>query len=309
MRNILVSLMVLLCLNACTQIELASHVVKQVFPPPQTQGSFKVGNPYKIGGKQYYPKEEYNFVQTGIASWYGPQFHGKKTANGETFNMHELTAAHKTLQMPSIVRVTNLENGRSLVVRINDRGPYKRGRIIDLSKKSAELLGFKGQGTAKVKIEILPEESRRIAMLAKRGRNTNGYEVAMNQPRTKIQSRKPVSYSDGPPENIEPAAGKGPYRIVPVTQELLAYPKPFISNVPVQSSHIYVQAGAFSVYENAVKLRDRLERFSKVEIFPTNTGGKKLYRVRLAATDVAQADTLLMQLAENGNNDAIIIVD
>ena len=95
-------------LSACTEIQLASHLYKQASPP--NQGSFKVGNPYKISGRTYYPEERYDLVETGIASWYGPQFHGKLTANGETFDMDELTAAHKTLQMPSIVRVTNLEN-------------------------------------------------------------------------------------------------------------------------------------------------------------------------------------------------------
>ncbi|MEM7651444.1 MAG: RlpA-like double-psi beta-barrel domain-containing protein, partial [Pseudomonadota bacterium] len=102
-------------LAGCAELELASHVVKQSPIPAssKTKGTFKVGNPYKIAGQTYYPRETYSFEQTGIASWYGPNFHGKKTANGEIFDMYELTAAHKTLQMPSLVRVTNLENGKS----------------------------------------------------------------------------------------------------------------------------------------------------------------------------------------------------
>ncbi len=129
-------------------------------------GKYKVGRPYRIDGIWYYPKVDYDYVETGIASWYGPGFHGKKTANGEIYDQDALTAAHRTLPMPSLVRVTNLQNGRSLVVRLNDRGPFKRGRIIDLSKRSADLLGFTRQGTAKVRVEILEEESRTLAAVA-----------------------------------------------------------------------------------------------------------------------------------------------
>ena len=93
--------------------------------------------------------------QTGIASWYGPQFHGKRTANGEYFDQEELTAAHPTLPMPVLVRVTNLENGRSLVVRVNDRGPFVNGREIDLSRKAAELLGYDRKGTARVRVQYV----------------------------------------------------------------------------------------------------------------------------------------------------------
>ena len=129
-------------------------------------GKYKVGRPYRIDGIWYYPKVDYDYVETGIASWYGPGFHGKKTANGEIYDQDALTAAHRTLPLPSLVRVTNLQNGRSLVVRLNDRGPFKRGRIIDLSKRSADLLEITRQGTAKVRVEILEEESRTLAAVA-----------------------------------------------------------------------------------------------------------------------------------------------
>lgn len=175
------ALTALVFISGCTEVQLASHLTKRINPPPKSVGTFKVGSSYKIKGKTYYPQEDYEYVETGIASWYGPQFHGKQTANGEIFDMNELTAAHKTLQMPSLVRVTNLDNGRSLVVRVNDRGPYSRGRIIDLSKRSAELLGFKVQGTAKVKVEVMKQESLQIAQAAKQGIDTSGYEVAVNR--------------------------------------------------------------------------------------------------------------------------------
>src|SRR5512143_1050585 len=101
------------------------------------RGTYKIGAPYKIDGVTYTPQEEFNHVETGVASWYGPGFHGKSTANGERYDQSERTAAHRTLQMPSIVRVTNLDNGMSTVVRINDRGPFARSRVIDLSRTAA----------------------------------------------------------------------------------------------------------------------------------------------------------------------------
>ena len=135
-------------------------------PNGQPIGDYKLGKPYTVAGVWYYPKVDYDYLETGIASWYGPGFNGEKTANGETYDQTELTAAHRTLPMPSMVRVSNLENGRSVVVRINDRGPFKNGRIIDLSKRAAELLEIIGKGTAKVRVTILPHESRQLAAIA-----------------------------------------------------------------------------------------------------------------------------------------------
>ena len=129
-------------------------------------GTYKVGKPYQVEGKWYYPKVDLAYDERGVASWYGPNFHGKKTANGEIFDMTLISAAHKTLPMPSVVRVTNLENGRSLIIRINDRGPFVRGRIIDLSRRAAELLGFSNKGTAMVQVRLLQDESRRAALEA-----------------------------------------------------------------------------------------------------------------------------------------------
>ena len=126
--------------------------------------TYKVGNPYKINGKWYYPAINYEYDEVGYASWYGPGFHGKKTANGEIFNQNLISAAHRTLPLPSIVKVTNLENGKVLsFVRVNDRGPFAKNRIIDLSKEAAKELGFVNRGVAKVRVEILEDESRKFA--------------------------------------------------------------------------------------------------------------------------------------------------
>ncbi len=142
-------------------------------------GVYKVGNPYKIMGRWYYPKEDYSYSEVGIASWYGEDFHAKKTANGEVYDMNTLTAAHRTLPLPSIVKVTNLENGRSLVLRVNDRGPYAKERIIDISKRGAQLLGYQTKGITKVKVEIMAEESKALkaAMLGQKTSNISRIPV------------------------------------------------------------------------------------------------------------------------------------
>jgi peptidoglycan lytic transglycosylase len=116
---------------------------------------FKVGAPYQVDGKWYYPKFVDNYEATGIASWYGTSYDGHETANGEIYDVDALTAAHPTLQLPSLVRVTNLENGRSLVLRVNDRGPFLKGRVIDLSQAAARELGFEDQGLARVHVQYL----------------------------------------------------------------------------------------------------------------------------------------------------------
>jgi rare lipoprotein A len=124
-------------------------------PVPKGGGTYRVGKPYTVGGRIYVPEEDANYREEGLASWYGDDFHGRLTANGEVFDMGALTAAHPTLPMPSYARVTNLRNGKSLIVRVNDRGPYHGNRLIDVSNKAAELLEFKGNGTAKVRVEYV----------------------------------------------------------------------------------------------------------------------------------------------------------
>lgn len=133
---------------------------------PYTSGNYpgilKIGNPYDIAGRTYYPAHDPDYVEEGIASWYGPKFHGRATANGERFDQNQLTAAHRTLPLPSMVRVTNLENGRVSILKVNDRGPFAKDRIIDLSKKAAEDLGVIAKGTAHVRVEYLPNETRQL---------------------------------------------------------------------------------------------------------------------------------------------------
>ncbi len=134
---------------------LSPRVIKVGDPVPKGGGVFKLGDPYLAGGKWYVPVDDRSYDRVGLASWYGDFFHGRRTANGEIYDMNSLTGAHPTLPLPTYVAVTNLANNRTVVVRINDRGPYHDGRLIDLSHKAAELLGFYGHGTAAVRVHYL----------------------------------------------------------------------------------------------------------------------------------------------------------
>src|SRR5882762_8889343 len=166
-----IALVVLLGLlaSACTSSRRVPPPVSSTqTTAPSAKGAYKVGTPYQIEGVWYYPAEDFSYDETGLGSWYGEAFHGKSTANGESFDLNSITAAHRTLPLPTIVEVTNLENGRSIQVRVNDRGPYARGRIIDMSRRSAQLLGFEQQGTAKVRVRILVPETIQSASPAGR---------------------------------------------------------------------------------------------------------------------------------------------
>ena len=145
---------------------------------PQISGSrarWQVGRPnytvasYQVNGVSYYPKVNYNYDETGTASWYGPGFDGKPTADGEIYDMNQMTAAHKTLPLPSVVEVSNLQNGRAVRLRVNDRGPFVEDRLIDVSRRAAQLLGFVNTGVAPVRVRILKEESIQVAQAAMRG--------------------------------------------------------------------------------------------------------------------------------------------
>jgi len=266
---------------------------------------YKVGQPYQIKGSWYYPKEDYSYDETGIASWYGDDFHDQKTANGEIYNKNELTAAHKTLPMPSLARVTNLENGRSIVVRINDRGPFSGARIIDVSQRSAQLLGFENKGTAMVRVSVLADESKAIADAMRRyGSET---EVAQaQQPSAPIQ---PAVLTPAPVavKNIEPVI------TTPETHRELVEtrPVPVVVQLPVSGNNrLYVQAGAFTVPENAQKLKQSLSRLAPTTISTVFVNGKQFYRVRLGPVpDVEHADELLNKVRQAGVANARTVVD
>ena len=219
---------------------------------------YKVGNPYKINGKWYYPAVDYQYDEVGIASWYGPGFHGKTTANGEVFDQNKISAAHRTLPMPSVVKVTNLENGLVLEkVRINDRGPFARNRIIDLSKKAAEELGFIKNGVAKVRVEILEDESRKYVSTDQK----NNY-VAEAAEVTQIRKKNLLSSSERKEKVVEKK-----------TEENL-------ENSILTNKELLIQVGAFTDHRNAKTLTEKLSEI-KAYINRVFINNKYLYRVRI----------------------------
>lgn len=219
---------------------------------------YKVGNPYKINGKWYYPAVDYQYDEVGIASWYGPGFHGKTTANGEVFDQNKISAAHRTLPMPSVVKVTNLENGLVLEkVRINDRGPFARNRIIDLSKKAAEELGFIKNGVAKVRVEILEDESRKYVSTDQK----NNY-VAEAAEVTEISKKNLLSSSERKEKVVKKKNEENLENSILINKELL------------------IQVGAFTDHRNAKTLSEKLSEF-KAYINRVFINNKYLYRVRI----------------------------
>lgn len=281
--------------------------------PGKSVGMYKVGSPYQINGVTYRPQEFDTFSETGIASWYGPGFHGKSTANGERFDTNELTAAHRVLPMPSLVRVTNLENGRSVVLRVNDRGPFAHNRVIDVSQKGAELLGFKNKGTARVRVELMARESTRLAELAKKGLSTRGQELAHNRAagshgygappvppappvirQTAVQA--PMSLDDG---SSLPGHVKGG----------VFYPDPVVQQEAVRPTTLFVQAGSFTNEAAALNLSKQLQAFGDARTYRTDVRGTIYYRVRIAATSVQDADRIHAALRRSGYADSIIVVE
>lgn len=312
-----------LFLCACAETELAGHMVKSMVedsPPASSTvgGVYKIGKPYQVAGVWYYPREDFDYDETGIASWYGPNFHGKLTANGEVFDQNTVTAAHKTLPLPTIVRVTNLENGRSLVVRINDRGPFVNGRIIDLSRRSAQLLGIENRGTAKVRVQVMGEESRALASRLKNDnpgteppivaapREAVAAETLAPPPGTKAEAPsrpvKPVqTYPTGQTldQRMDAAASAAENKIGQVSETPV-----------VKATKIYVQVGTFARYDNAIRLKATLSPVGQAQIEQVNVKGRPLFRVRFGPMATPEdADKVLDRVIGYGQQDARVVVD
>ena len=293
-------------LGACAETTLATYAVKEAAGPDK-QGTYKIGKPYQIQGVWYYPTEDYNYAETGIASWYGGDFHGKLTANGEVFDANDITAAHRTLPMPCFVRGTNLDNGRSLVVRVNDRGPFAHGRIIDVSRRAGQLLGIDEKGTAKVRVEIMAEESRALALRLRSGDKTEAPEPAA-APRAVVQAEVlPPPGSRAQPKAVTKAVPPPP---VVVGSAVDQAPDQSVKMVPVKDTQIFVQAGAFSRYDNANKLSAALNGMSQTTVSQVHTKSGTFFRVRMGPiANVTDADALLEKVIGSGYPDAKIVVD
>lgn len=182
---------------------------------PRGGGHYKIGAPYQIGGRWYVPRVDPHYDRVGVASWYGADFHGRPTANGEFYDMHALTAAHPTLPLPSYVSVTNLDNGRMLLVRVNDRGPYTGDRIIDLSRETARLLGLERQGTGRVRVRYAGaapldgNDTRERAFLASQSWNTRGRGVASSEGPQLVSVPRLVRSGRSSEQWVGPAYGLG----------------------------------------------------------------------------------------------------
>ncbi len=311
-------------LAGCAETQFLIHTAKRV---AQDDGAaaqsgsehYKVGNPYQIDNIWYYPAEDYEYDETGIASWYGAAFHGRKTANGEDYDMNSLTAAHRTLPMPSFVRVTNLGNGRSLVLKVNDRGPFAKSRIIDVSKRGAQLLGFQNQGTSRVRVQILADQSRAVAARLQNRETLArvGSPITVDKlPKASVSAEAlpaPVGAEASPNVNNILLTSTSTIPNTTVQSEtvaLTAAPEASVEQGPVSPTSIFVQAGAFGLFNNANQVRARLSPLGPVFLDQVLVNGKDLYRVRVGPlADVNQADMILNQVVGTGYPDARIIVD
>jgi rare lipoprotein A len=183
-------------------VSSSPRVIAPGEPVPKGGGSYRVGAPYVVAGKTYVPEDDPHYRAEGVASWYGSDFHGRLTANGEIFDRQSMSAAHATLPLPSYVRVTNISNHKSVIVRVNDRGPYAGNRLIDVSERAASLLGFYGSGLAPVKVEYVgraPIEGSDDVMLMATLRE--GGEPAPSPSLVRVASAKgfmPASISSAP---------------------------------------------------------------------------------------------------------------
>jgi rare lipoprotein A len=316
--------------------------------------TYRVGEPYEIKGVWYYPAVDYNYDKTGIASWYGEQFDGRYTANGEIFDLNQLTAAHTTLPMPSIVEVTNLQNDRSLQLRINDRGPFVDGRLIDVSRRAAQLLGFETKGTTPVRVRIVKDASIKVAEEAMH--NTGGSAVMLAQaasvPPPSVARAAPRPYASGLPPSalaakviagplvdtqtaalpqpapersgaagpligtqtaaLPPSAAASNVVAGPIVDTQMPPSPPRVAAIPAgsPSGQIFVQAGAFSMRDNAQRVQSRIATLGSVRVLTASVKGVEIYRVRLGPVEsVEQADRLLQRVVNSGYREARIVTD
>ncbi len=278
-------------------------------------GNYKIGNPYRIKGRTYTPEVDYNYQETGIASWYGKQFHGRTTANGAIFDMNKLSAAHRTLPLPSYVLVENLENGRQLKLLVNDRGPFYNDRIIDLSRAAAKRLGTLKQGTARVRVTLLADES---LALANRLQTGSRKKVSLDVLEGKTVASAPTGSlqvsSLPPPQGAESQTAEETPWVTNSTANA-AEPNLTESTEAVrlaeqikQGNKLFIQVGAYGVQANALNAEKKLNDIGNVALWPTD-GTPLLYRVRLGPfTHVQKALNTLNQAKARGFTDAQIIV-
>lgn len=254
--------------------------------PSGAGGHHKTGSPYTVNGITYYPlSTAYGYDKTGIASWYGPNFDGGRTADGEWYDMHAMSAASPTLPLPTLVRVTNLENGRQVVVRVNDRGPFVKHRLIDMSYAAAKALGYARKGTARVRVQALAGLQ-------------DGPVLANNRPRPTVT----------PVHRSMPAPRPAPAVSTPV-------PSAAVASAGVNTSYakgaMYVQLGAFASVDNANRLSHSLAGdFRRIGVYRTGNGAIHLYKVWIGPfQDIHNIERTVLSLQSHGIRDTIVVIE
>lgn len=273
----------------------------------------KIGRPYQINGRWYTPARQDDYNETGMASWYGDEFHGRRTANGELFDMNALTAAHPTLPIPSYVQVTNLDNGRTAILRVNDRGPFARNRILDVSRRAADELGFMNRGTANVRVTYLGPRENELG-------DARLYTAAADM----TQTLPPVPVGPEPvaaPAGMIQVAQMTPIESAPIapiqapaaatgTAPVIATPAPTVSQLPpVGPSGWFIQAGAFSEAARAEAVRAQLGNLGVTSIETVSVGGQTLHRVLVGPYPAElAASAARYQAAEAGFSEARLVL-
>ena len=307
-KKILLMAIVAAFLCACTDNGILLRSNGKDYVSNDTNGVYKIGEPYQISNIWYRPEENYNYKEVGIASWYGPDFHQGVTANGETYNMHALSAAHKTLPLPSIVKVTNLDNGKSVIVRVNDRGPFVNNRIIDLSKAAAEQLDFVDSGTAKVRVEIMKDETKALkkAILANGGKVVGGAPISEAKAMEEIEQPVVLVPQAVAEEEVASEAIETVYEEPIYSPNKRRLQK--VKETPLDKG-FYIQAGAFSQKENAILVQQRLNEFGQIRIQDVNTEKGVIHRVRIGPFNNGEDAATLMKLIseQNGYSDMRLI--
>ena len=297
-RNIFFIIFLILIQGCTSSIEVAANLGKKYLIPKEEKKRiqkpiYKIGKKYNVGGKYYYPKKDLYYNKTGIASWYGPKFHGKLTANGEIYNQYALTAAHKTLPLPSAVKVTNLKNNKSIVLRINDRGPFVNDRIIDLSSKAADILDLKREGTGLVRVQILREKSLYLEKLAKQGSFPEINDLKETElPNITIPSKVTVKIKDTKNQKI--VTKKINYNLKNLNKEY----------------KIYIKLASFSSKKNAEIMKEKVSYVDKVKIYKIYKMNRTLYQVKAGPfLSVEKVDQLHSLLLQKGMQGAKIIIE
>ena len=297
-RNIFFITFLILIQGCTSSVEVAANLGKKYLIPKEEKKRiqkpiYKIGKKYSVGGKYYYPKKDLYYNKTGIASWYGPKFHGKLTANGEIYNQYALTAAHKTLPLPSAVKVTNLKNNKSIILRINDRGPFVNDRIIDLSSKAADILDLKRKGTGLVRVQILREKSLYLEKLAKQGSFPEINDLKETElPNITIPNKAAVKIKDTKNQKI--ITKKINYNFKNLNKEY----------------KIYIKLASFSSKKNAEIMKKKVSYIDKVKIYKIYKLNKTLYQVKAGPfLSVEKVDQLHSLLLQKGMQGAKIIIE